>query len=38
MPSPDRARSLSAFAEKFLGAKAKKPRFVDAKEQARKQK
>jgi len=38
MPSPERPRSLSGFAEKFLGAKPKKPRFADAKEQARKRK
>lgn len=39
MPSPDRPRSLSAFAEKYLGAKEKKPaRYADAKAQARKRK
>lgn len=40
MPSPDRPRTLSGFAEKFLGAKpAKKPvRYADVKEQAKRRK
>jgi hypothetical protein len=39
MPSPDRPRSLSAFAEKHLGLKPPKPaRFKDVKQQLKKRK